>query len=159
MKILIKENLRQSIKEIEKSGKNIKRLLPITIFRALTLLEAQIKQNIRSTFTMRSGTLFNSVQKDMTIKGNVVTGSVGPEGVPYAAAQEFGATIPERFVAPRNKLALKWESGGKTFFSKGHTIPSFELPAKPYMQPAIDKLIPIISKNLGLMIEDELEVK
>jgi hypothetical protein len=157
MKIIIKENLRDKLKSLDDSGKNISKLLPKTIFTALTLLEAQIKQNIRTTFTMRSGSLLNSVQKNIEIKGNEVIGSVGPEGVPYAAAQEYGATIPERFVAPRNKLSLKWEQNGKTFFSKGHKIPSFELPARPYMQPAIDKLVPIITENLNLMVEKELE--
>lgn len=157
MKILIKENLRDSIKDIEKSGQNVRQIVPKTIFRALTLLEAQIKQNIRNTFTNRSGTLFNSVQKDLKIKKNIVTGSVGPEGVPYAGAHEFGATIPARFVAPRNKLALKWTQGNKVFFSKGHTIPSFELPARPYIQPAVDKLLPIITEDLELTIQKALE--
>jgi len=157
MKIIIKQNLAKKISDLEKSGKDINKLLPSTIFRALSLIETQIKQNIRTTFTNRSGTLFNSIQKDIKIDGNVVTGSVGPEGVPYAAIHEFGGTIPERFVAPRNKLALKFSSGGKTFFSKGHTIPSFDMPARPYIQPAVDKWIPFITEDLSLMIEKELE--
>lgn len=158
MKIVIKTNLKETIKELEKGGKNIKKVLPSTIFRALSLLEAQIKQNIRTNLNVRSGTLLNSVQKDMKVKGNVVEGSVGPRGVPYAAIHEYGGTIPERFVAPRNKLALKWSSGGDTFFSKGHTIPSFDIKARPYMQPAIDKLVPEITENLGVMFEKAMEV-
>ena len=156
MKIIIKENLKNQIKDIEKNAEKANKLLPTTVFRALTLIETQIKQNIRQTFNIGSGALLNSVQKNMKVTPEGVEGSVGPEGVPYAAAQEYGATIPERFVAPRNKLALKWEQNGKTFFSKGHRIPSFELPAKPYVQPAVDKLVPEITKNLGLLLEKSL---
>lgn len=157
MKVIIRQNLGEMIKDLEESGDNVSKLLPKTIFRALTLIEAQIKQNIRSTFNIGTGGLINSIQKEMSVDGGTVTGSVGSEGVPYAAAQEFGAIIPARFVAPRNKLALKWGSGSQVFFSKGHTIPSFELPARPYIQPAIDKLVPIITENISKMIEDELK--
>jgi phage gpG-like protein len=157
MKVVIKSNFKEKMKELAQSGANIKRLLPQQIFRALTILEAQIKQNIRTTFTMRTGTLLNSVQKDMVVNGNEITGTVGPENVPYAAIHEYGGTIPERFVAPRHKLALKWTVGNKTFFSKGHTIPSFEMPKRPYVAPAIEMSADKIERELGLFIEKELE--
>jgi len=160
MKVIIKENLTKELKKLEGAGHHAQKVVPKHIFRALTLMEAQIKQNIRTNFTMRSGSLHNSIQKKIYIQGNVVHGSVGPEGnVPYAATHEFGATIPERVVKPRNRLALKWSQNGDTFFSKGHTIPSFEIPARPYIQPAMDKIGPKVEEGFDVLMEKSLEKK
>lgn len=68
------------------------------VFKALTLLEAQILQNIRkdSGLQVRSGKLLNSIgkSKKVTVTGaGEITGEIGPKGVPYAAIHEFGGTI------------------------------------------------------------------
>lgn len=158
MKVLIKSNLQKKFAELNKAGENINRLMPKQIFRALTLLETAMKQNIRTDLNVRSGTLLNSVQKDLRKVGpNEWEGEVGPSGnVPYAGVQNWGHTFPARFVAPRNKLALKWTSGGKTFFSKGHTIPSFKVPGVHYLENAIEMVNDKIEKDLGIFIEDQL---
>lgn len=156
MKIVIKSNIKDFVKSLEEDSKDINKLLPKQIFRALTLIETKMKQNIRERLNVRSGSLLNSPQKDMTIKGNVVEGSVGPKGIPYAAVQEYGHTFPARFVEPRNKLALKWSSGGKTFFSKGHKIPSFTVPGVHYMRDAVNDMAPKIEEELGIFIEKQL---
>lgn len=155
MKVVVKSNLSQKIAELESSGEDINKLLPTHIFRALTLLETAMKQNIRSDLNVRSGTLLNSVDKELKFK-NVQEweGRVGPSGnVPYAGIQNWGGTVPARFVAPRNKLALKWEKNGKTFFSKGHTIPSFEIKGVHYLENAVEKVADKIEKDLGIFIE------
>jgi HK97 gp10 family phage protein len=56
--------------------------------------------------------------------------------VEYAWIQEFGGTIPPRFVEPQTKQALHWTKDGKDYFSKGHTIPAGTIPAQPYLIPA-----------------------
>lgn len=157
MKIVIKSNLREFVKGLEKNANDINKLLPQQIFRALTLIEVRMKQNIRERLNVRSGSLLNSPQKEMTVKGNVIEGSVGPQGVPYAGVQEYGHTFPARFIKPRNKLALKWGSGGKTFFSKGHKIPSFTVPGVHYMRDAVKDMAPIIERDLELFITQQME--
>lgn len=65
------------------------------VMRALTILEAQIKQNIRKDagLHVRTGALLNSVYKKVTIQGGAVIGEVGTQGVPYARIHEMGGTI------------------------------------------------------------------
>lgn len=157
MKIIIKSNLKDFTKELREDAKDIRDLLPQQIFRALTLIEVKMKQNIRERLNVRSGSLLNSPQKEMKVNGNIIEGSVGPKGVPYAAVQEYGHTFPAKYIEPRNKLALKWESRGKTFFSKGHMIPSFKVPGVHYMRDAVKEMAPKIEQELGLFIEQQLE--
>lgn len=157
MKIIIKSNFQDFAKRMNESPKNIRKLLPIHIFRALTLIEARMKQNIRSRLNVITGTLLNSVQKEMRVNGDgSIEGSVGPQNVPYAGVQEFGHTFPARFIKPRNKLALKWTANGKTFFSKGHEIPSFTVKGVRYMRDAIDQSEKEIEDELKLFLEKAL---
>lgn len=58
--------------------------------------------------------------------------------LPYAPVHEFGATIPAHYVAPRRAQALHWKAGGEDRFSKGHMIPPVNIPARPYVDPALD---------------------
>lgn len=165
LKVVVKDNVRRSMRELDKSAKEVVRELPSEVFRALSLLEAEIKQNLRQGSGLRvvTGTLLNSVQKNIEVKrtgGNLeVIGSVGPEGVPYAPVHEFGHKFPARRVEPRNAKVLAWEQGGKTFFSKGHTIPSFEVPARPYISPAVEKWQPIIEDKFALFVEKMFKEK
>lgn len=155
MKVVIKTNLQDRIKEFKESGQDINKLMPKQIFRALTLLETAMKQRLRTDLNVRSGTLLNSVQKELDFTSPTeFEGRVGPSGnVPYAAIQNWGGIIPERFVAPRNKLALSWVSDGQRFFSKGHTLPSFEIKGVKYLEGAVEDVADKIEKELGLFIE------
>lgn len=158
MKVVVKSNLAETIKSLEDAGENMNNMFPKKVFRVLSLLEAAMKNNIRTDLNVRSGTLLNSVQKDIKVSGNTIIGTVGPEGnVPYAAAQNYGHVYPERFVAPQRKLALKWSSGGKTFFSKGHTIPSFEIKGVFYVENAVEQVSSKIDKELTDMIEKTIK--
>ena len=158
MKIIIKSNLKDFAARMNETPKNVRKLLPIHIFRALTIIESRMKQNIRTRLNVITGSLLNSVQKEMKVNGDgSIEGSVGPQNVPYAAVQEYGHTFPARFLKPRNKLALKWTSGGKTFFSKGHQMPSFTVKGVRYMRDAIDDSTKQIEEELKLFLEKAME--
>ena len=161
MKVLLKTDLADYIKQVESTGKAAENQLFKETFRALSIIETEAKNNIRvrSGLNVRSGTLLNSIEKEITKTQDGVEGIVGPnERVPYAPIHEFGGTIPERFVAPRNRLALRFiASNGQVAFSKGHSIPSFEIPARPYMGPALERSAPIIEAKFGLFIDEVLK--
>lgn len=75
--------------------REVKQGLKLQMFRALTILEAAIKDNIRSKsgLKVRTGRLLNSVKKEIVEEGDTLYGEVGTEGVPYAGIHEFGGTI------------------------------------------------------------------
>jgi phage gpG-like protein len=160
MRILIADNIAEVAKSLEKKSEAIKEGSVVQLYNALTLLEASIKQNIRSRsgLNVRTGTLLNSVQKHIKSQANIHSGTVGPENVPYAAIHEYGGVIPEKRIEPRHGRALKWMGAdGSVMFSKGHTIPSFQIRARPYLQPAMDEHIETIRNNFSLFIKKTME--
>lgn len=160
MKVVLTDNIKQVTDKLAENANEIRKNSPLLMWQALSILEAAIKQNIRirSGLRVRSGTLLNSIQKDVTSSGETVKGSIGPENVPYAAIHEYGGTIPARRVEPRHTKALKWlGTGGKFFFSKGHDIPAVNIKARPYLEPALKDNAEIIREKFGLFIKQTME--
>jgi phage gpG-like protein len=154
--------------ELEKLGKSIdselvkyRKELKINMFRVLQILDAAIKQNIRvrSGLHVRSGTLLNSIMIQVLEVGNNIVGQIGPSNVPYAAVQEFGHTFPARFIKPRNAKVLHWVANGKHFFSKGHELPAFRVPARPYMRPALEEQRERIAEKFGIFLSATFKFK
>lgn len=158
--------------------------LKLQIFRALTVLEVAIKQNIRSKsgLHVRTGRLLNSVTKKIDDSGDTITGEVGTEGVPYASIHEFGGTIK-----PKNAKALTIPLDGnrrndgspiitisevfntkKAFVTRNGVVllkngktsvqpmfvfkKSVDIPARPYMAPALAAKKDQILKDFGLFL-------
>ncbi len=83
---------------LTKSLATVQAQLKKTMFRALTILEFEILNNIRtkSGLTVRSGRLLNSIgnSKHVVVESDgSVSGEIGPKGVPYGRIQELGGTI------------------------------------------------------------------
>jgi phage gpG-like protein len=160
MRFLIKDNIKEVVGKLDNQADVIQKQTAVEMWRAMSILEVAIKQNIRvrSGLKVRTGSLLNSIQKHIVEKGNTITGTIGPENVPYAAIHEFGGTIPARRVEPRNAKALRWMGGdGEFYFSKGHDIPSYSIRARPYLQPALDEKAEIIRQRFALFISKSME--
>lgn len=96
MNIKVEHNTEQFIKELMEDTERYKRDLKKAVFRSLTLLEAEIKQNIRkgAGLNVRTGALRNSIYKKIfESDSGYVYGEVGSEGVPYARIHELGGTV------------------------------------------------------------------
>jgi hypothetical protein len=72
-------------------------------------LEGQVLRHI-------TGTLQSSIKSDVTDSGSSIIGRAYSSGTSYAAAQEYGAQIPER--RPVNSSALHFFVGGAEIFCK-----------------------------------------
>ena len=159
MKLILASNLKEVVKNMSDQADMVSRGVAIQMYNALTLLEAAMKQNIRvrSGLKVRSGSLLNSVQKDLQVNGNEVKGRVGPENIPYAAIHEYGGMIPARRVEPRHTKALRFLGSSGTFwFSKGHDIPAFHMRARPYMGPAWDEKADEIKEKFRIFIVETM---
>lgn len=161
MRFLIKDNIKEVVAQLSNQADLISKGTAVEMWRAMSILEVAIKQNIRvrSGLRVRTGTLLNSVQKHIIENGNTVTGTIGPENVPYAAIHEYGGIIPARRIEPRNAKVLSWMGGGGRFFSKGHMIPATRIPARPYLQPALEEKAEIIREKFQLFIAKTMEIK
>jgi phage gpG-like protein len=103
VKITLTDNHLIALKQFEDGLAQYRRRLELQTFRALTLLEAEVKQNLRkgAGLHVRSGKLLNSWTKDVRDDGGFIYGELKSEGVPYAAIHEYGGTI-----VPKNKQYL-----------------------------------------------------
>lgn len=102
MRVKVSGNNKDLERYFLKQGETYRSGLALLMWRALTILEAAIIQNIRKNLTVRTGRLMNSVPESKKIeerhKGNLdtIVGSIGPQGVKYAAIHEFGGRIESK---------------------------------------------------------------
>jgi hypothetical protein len=62
--------------------------------------------------------------------------------VEYGRAWELGFTRPSVTIFPKRAKALRFQIGGKTVFAKRATLPPKTFPARPWLKPAIDAMMP-----------------
>lgn len=67
------------------------------------------------------------------IRGGRLVSAIG-NSVKYAAAHEFGATIPARQIVPTNAKALRFQIGDRVIFAKRVNWPGAKLPARAPVQ-------------------------
>lgn len=192
--IKITTNAQETIDKLREDVAAYKRLLSFQIFRALTVVEAEIKRQLRgpSGLKRRTGRLLNTwgETKKVTETPNSVTGELSSAGVPYAAIHEFGGRITAKGRAlaiplPENRRAdgspkitiqeLFGGLGSRVFTSKSGVVmlasaagrknskftkltpmfvfkKSVDIPARPYIRPALAASKEVILKNFGLFL-------
>lgn len=102
MKVKVSGNNKDLERYFTKQKEQYRSGLVLLMWRALSILEASVIQNIRKNLTVRTGKLMNSIPESKKIeekhKGNLdtITGSLGPQGVKYAAIHEFGGRIDSK---------------------------------------------------------------
>jgi phage gpG-like protein len=96
-KITIETDAELTIKQMQDNLAEFKKLLSLQVFRALTVVEAAIKKQLRgpSGLKRRTGRLFNTwgENKKVIETGTSVEGELSSAGVPYAAIHEYGGVI------------------------------------------------------------------
>lgn len=164
MKVKVENNAAQLKSELLESLAVYNKQLKVSVFNALTLLEAEILQNIRSRsgLKVRTGNLLNSIGPSKKVyedtSGNVV-GEIGPVGVPYAAIHEFGGTTRAHKIEPRNAKVLAFQKDSHTIFSRFVNHPGSKIPARPYLAPALAAKEDEILKNFGLFLSTTFKIK
>jgi len=157
MKIILMSNALDIMKDYNEASEELKKGMKLQMFRAMSILKAQIQDNIRTSMNVRTGTLLNSIQSQVLDRGSEIIGEVGPENVPYAQIQEEGGEIEAHFIKPTIKKALKFEGKGGTFFSKGHFMPAIQIKPKYYLRDAVESHADYIAEKFGIFIQDTLK--
>lgn len=163
MSVSSDNNSKQLRDELEASLAVYQKNLQFQVFRALTILEAEILQNIRSKsgLRVRSGSLLNSIGASKRVyedqAGNVV-GEIGPQGIPYARIHEFGGTTRPHIIKPRNASVLAFQAGGRNVFARFVNHPGSKIPARPYLAPALKSKQEEILKTFGLFLSASFKI-
>jgi len=157
MSVKVTTNASELKKEIAERLKAYQRDMKLQVFRALSLLEAEIMQNIRSKsgLKVRSGSLLNSIpaSKKVTVESDgTVTGQIGPQGIPYAAIHEFGGKTAPHRIEPRNAKVLALQIGGKDVFARFVNHPGSNVPQRSYLRTALAAKQDEIMSTFGIFI-------
>jgi len=158
MRISVEANMSQILRVFPEMESGIKKQTAFIMFRALSSVKAQILQNLRvnSGLKVRTGALFNSIQDEIIFEGDTIIGRVYSKGVPYAQTHEYGRVVPSHTIFPTNKSALAWPGGGGVLFSKKNVVPTYSIPARPFMRPALEAKKEEIYKRFGLIVKNIL---
>lgn len=115
------------------------------------VIETHAKINVSTTFTARSGNLgnniFTTLEESSSTRARTATGP----GEIYGRIHELGGVITP-VTAPR----LHWVDE----FGDHHTANAVEIPARPYLRPAIDNnknsIWQAVAANLKIEIEGQI---
>lgn len=190
LRVEASESAGRITRSLERDVNLYKRSLKLTMWRALSILEAAILIEMQRQFKTRSGFFRNSIPNSKTVDevDGIVVGSIGPVGVVYAAIHEFGGKTRPHIIRPRFKKALAWSGSSGQYstlsqmrtnrvgsgegasrgqfmtmrriktnkvkiFAKEVHHPGSNIPARPYMRPALLKNREKIAERFGLMLE------
>ena len=85
---------------------------------------------------------------DAIVVGQQVLSSIG-SNVKYAAAHEFGATIPAQTIYPKKGKALRFMIGSRMVFAKKVNLPERVIPARAPIQHGIRDRLANYSQSIG----------
>lgn len=124
-------------------------------------LEGRVIDNILSRLNKNSsGKLAGAVQSEVRQQGSRIEGEVWIEGIPYAKAQEQGASIPAHIIEPKNAkvLAFIGATGDKVFALRVFH-PGAAIPPTFFMKDAYREMGPLISKGIKKAIVEGIRAK
>ena len=111
-------------------------------------LYARVIDNVSGAVVKpRSGTLQAAITQDSD--SGAATIGIDAGAAPYAAALEFGASIPAQLIEVKNAKALAFVVGGSQVFAKHVMHPAFVLPPHSFLRAALTDLAPDIIATLG----------
>jgi phage gpG-like protein len=107
--------------------------------------------------TSRTGRLRSSIRVIEPRKRSGVYESglkAGGPGVPYAAIHEFGGRTRPHKIVPRKAKVLSWRGkSGARQYARSVNHPGSNIPARPYLVPALEKNLKQLEKQLAVAIE------
>ncbi len=119
--------------------------------RLLAKVEANLSGDVLQS---RSGALKASVVGTLVFGGETIEASIGSEGVPYAAIQEFGGQTPAHDIAPIKAQALAFAGIGGQVFARRVHHPGSAIPARAPFGSALEALRGEITDGLKAAVLD-----
>lgn len=124
-------------------------------------LADKVRENIESRLNRHTGKLLGSVKTKYTNRGKLqVEGQVYIAGVPYAEAQEEGATTPPHMIYPTKAKVLAFiASSGDKMFAMHVFHPGAQIPAEHFMKDAYREMGPEISRGIKTAVVQGIRAK
>lgn len=128
---------KEAIAELRGLSAKVKAALQKALKRAAVLVESEAKRIIYrgrpDHLIGRSGRLRQSITHEV-----MDTSAAVGTNVVYARIHEEGGTTSPHVIRPVNAQALAFQVGGNTVFAAFVNHPGSQIPARPYLKPALD---------------------
>ena len=127
------------LSKLEAAKGSIERKLTGALLRGGLAIAGEAQRNVSGPrpdkLGVVTGRLRTSIVAVVVSRYQVKVGT----NVSYAAIHEFGGRTPARVIRPRTKKALSWTgAGGEVFTRRSVNHPGSNIPARPYMRPALE---------------------
>lgn len=151
---------RELIARLQAMPSKVKAALLRKVTELAFKLESKIKADKLSgqVLNVRTGALRASIANEVTDTTTSVSGRAFSSGdVKYAAANEFGATIPAHEILPSKAQALAFVLQGKQIFAKRVQMPAVTIPERSFMRSSLADMKPEIIEGLTEAVKDALK--
>ena len=120
-------------------------------------LLAKVDSNLSGDILQeRSGALKASIVAEIAADGGVVSASVGSDGVPYAAIQEYGGTTPPHDIVCVKAKAVAFAGAAGMRFARRVHHPGSRITARAPLGAALDALHDEIAGGLKAAVLEAL---
>jgi phage gpG-like protein len=101
------------------------------------------------------GKLADSLRAGVQVMSDGATARIASDGsVPYARIEEYGGRIEMPEIAPRAAKVLAFPFHGKLVFAAHTKAHNADIPARPYMQPALGEIAPQFRADLAAAVSE-----
>lgn len=119
-----------------------------------------VRANIEARLSNKSRKLIEGVKEEVFEEGDRIEGRVYIAGVPYATAQEKGASIPPHIIRPRNAKVLAFFGvGGDKVFATRVFHPGGQIPPQYFMKDAYREMGPQISRGIKTAVVEGIRAQ
>jgi hypothetical protein len=104
---------------------------------------------------LSNGKLAGSLQADVQISSEGATARIASDGsVPYAGIEEYGGRIETPEIVPCGAKVLAFPFHGKLVFAAHTKAHDVEIPARPYLAPALAEIAPQFKADLANAVSE-----
>lgn len=146
---------RNLLRNLDQMPDTVREILVEKVAEWTKKLEARVAENIETRLKQKSGKLASSLDSEVIEEGKRVDGRVFIHGVPYARAQDEGATVGPHMIYPNKAKVLAFYGiTGQKVFAASVSHPGGHIPASRFMKDAYRDQGPEISRGIKKAVID-----
>lgn len=139
---------KEALRELRRLPREVQQALQRALAKSAAAVEGEAKRIVYGGHPDHLKGDSGRLRQSITHEVNEGSAAVGTNVV-YARIHEEGGNTGPRTIVPVNAQALRFEIGGNVIFAKSVEHPGSEIPARPFLKPALDAKQNEVRNNLS----------